>query len=142
MSSNYSETYRLVNNFKIALNNHTYSNLLLYPFGYDYNQYTEDNDTFESLSEFLVMDNGYQNILSSDLYPAAGDSDDFMYGMLTTETGETRDKIFAMTPEIGSSFWPAAIHALHTPSSLKNKSGLVSGKQHFEQYCISIIDLF
>ena len=68
----------------------------------------EDNDTFENISEFLVMDNGYQNILSSDLYPAAGDSDDFMYGMLTTETGETRDKIFAMTPEIGSSFWPAA----------------------------------
>ena len=96
------------NNFKIALNNHTYSNLLLYPFGYDYDQLTEDNETFESISEFLVMYNGYQNILSSDLYPAAGDSDDFMYGMLNTESGEIRDKIFAMTPEIGSSFWPAA----------------------------------
>lgn len=96
------------NNFKLALNNHTYSNLLLYPFGYDYNQLTEDNETFENISEFLVLDNGYQNILSSDLYPAAGDSDDFMYGMLTTESGGTRDKVFAMTPEIGSSFWPAA----------------------------------
>ena len=96
------------NNFKIALNNHTYSNLLLYPFGYDYDQLTEDNETFESISEYLVMDNGYQNILSSDLYPAAGDSDDFMYGMLATESGGNRDKIFAMTPEIGSSFWPAA----------------------------------
>ena len=29
-----------------------------------------------------------------------------MYGMLTTENNQTRDKIFAMTPEIGSSFWP------------------------------------
>ena len=42
------------------------------------------------------------------MYPAAGDSDDFMYGMLITEDNETREKIFAMTPEIGSSFWPQA----------------------------------
>ena len=96
------------NDFKLALNNHTYSNLLLYPFGYDYNQFTEDNEVFESISSLLVQQNGYENILSSELYPAAGDSDDFMYGMLTTENGGTRDKIFAMTPEIGSSFWPAA----------------------------------
>ena len=96
------------NDFKLALNNHTYSNLLLYPFGYDYNQFTEDNEVFESISSLLVQENGYENILSSELYPAAGDSDDFMYGMLTTENGGTRDKIFAMTPEIGSSFWPAA----------------------------------
>ena len=96
------------NDFKLALNNHTYSNLLLYPFGYDYNQFTEDNEVFESISSLLVQQNGYENILSSELYPAAGDSDDFMYGMLTTENSGTRDKIFAMTPEIGSSFWPAA----------------------------------
>ena len=95
-------------NFIIALNNHTYSNLLLYPYGYDYNQPTEDNDIFEFISEELVSENGYDNIISADLYPAAGDSDDFMYGMLETETGGTRNKIFAMTPEIGSSFWPAA----------------------------------
>ena len=96
------------NDFKLALNNHTYSNLLLYPFGYDYNQFTEDNEVFESISGLLVQENGYENILSSELYPAAGDSDDFMYGMLTTENSGTRDKTFAMTPEIGSSFWPAA----------------------------------
>ena len=94
--------------FILALNNHTYSNLLLYPYGYDYNQYTEDNDVYEFLSEELVKENGYDNIISADLYPAAGDSDDFMYGMLETESGTSRNKIFAMTPEIGSSFWPAA----------------------------------
>ena len=80
----------------------------MYPFGYDYNQLTEDNEIFESISDLLVQENGYDNILSSELYPAAGDSDDFMYGLLTTEEGNTRDKIYAMTPEIGSSFWPAA----------------------------------
>ena len=71
------------NDFKLALNNHTYSNLLLYPFGYDYNQLTEDNEVFENISSLLVQENGYENILSSELYPAAGDSDDFMYGMLS-----------------------------------------------------------
>tara|TARA_Y100000385_G_scaffold291801_2_gene372515 strand:- start:4490 stop:6925 length:2436 start_codon:yes stop_codon:yes gene_type:complete len=94
--------------FKIALNNHSYSQLLLYPFGYDFNQPTEDNDTFVALSKTMVSQNGYANIIASDLYPAAGDSDDFMYGLLETENGGTREKIYAMTPEIGASFWPAA----------------------------------
>ena len=93
-------------NFKLALNNHTYGNLLLYPYGYDYNQPTEDNEIYEFISSELVSENNYDNIISADLYPAAGDSDDFMYGMLTTEDNQSREKIFAMTPEIGSSFWP------------------------------------
>ena len=66
------------NNFKIALNNHTYGNLLLYPYGYDYNQITEDDDIFQFISSALVSENNYDNIISADLYPAAGDSDDFM----------------------------------------------------------------
>ena len=93
-------------NFKLALNNHTYGNLLLYPYGYDYNQPTEDNDIYEFITSELVSENNYDNIISADLYPAAGDSDDFMYGMLITEDNQIREKIFAMTPEIGSSFWP------------------------------------
>jgi len=95
-------------NFKLALNNHTYGNLVLYPYGYDYNQPTEDNEIYEFITSELVSENNYDNIISADLYPAAGDSDDFMYGMLITEDNETREKIFAMTPEIGSSFWPQA----------------------------------
>ena len=95
-------------NFRLALNNHTYGNLLLYPYGYDYNQPTEDNEIYEFISSELVSENNYDNIISADLYPAAGDSDDFMYGMLITEDNQTREKIFAMTPEIGSSFWPQA----------------------------------
>ena len=93
-------------NFKLALNNHTYGNLLLYPYGYDYNQPTEDNDIYEFITSELVSENNYNNIISADLYPAAGDSDDFMYGMLITEDNQMREKIFAMTPEIGNSFWP------------------------------------
>jgi len=96
------------NNFKVALNAHSFSNLLLYPFGYANNQPTVDDATFQAVSGFMVSDNGYANIIASDLYAAAGDSDDFMYGVLDKVGGGTRDKVFAMTPEIGSSFWPAA----------------------------------
>lgn len=94
-------------NFTIALNNHTSGQLLLYPFGYEREIYSPDNSYFELLSDAMVWDNSYSNILSSELYPASGDSDDFMYGMLTTTDGGTREKVFAMTPEIGTSFWPA-----------------------------------
>ena len=94
-------------NFTIALNNHTSGGLLLYPFGYETDRYTPDNSYFEQLSGAMVRDNRYANIVSAGLYPASGDSDDFMYGFLETVDGGTREKIFAMTPEIGPSFWPA-----------------------------------
>lgn len=87
--------------FKIAVNNHTYSSLLLYPFGYASNTPTADNAIYENISDVMVQENGYINEIASALYPAAGDSDDWMYGDTST-----KNKIFAMTPEIGTSFWP------------------------------------
>lgn len=93
--------------FTIALNNHTSGGLLLYPFGYAREKYTPDNGYYEQLSEAMVRANGYDNILSSGLYPASGDSDDFMYGYLETVDGGAREKVLAMTPEIGPAFWPA-----------------------------------
>lgn len=88
-------------NFVMAFNNHTSGDLLLYPYGYTSNLPTPENELFLGISEELVSQNGFNNILSSELYPAAGDSDDFMYGTIGTH-----DKIYAFTPEIGSSFWP------------------------------------
>tara|TARA_R100000306_G_scaffold8545_5_gene11889 strand:+ start:21476 stop:23872 length:2397 start_codon:yes stop_codon:yes gene_type:complete len=87
--------------FVMAFNNHTSGDLLLYPYGYTDDAPTAENDLFVGISEELVSRNGFSNILSSELYPAAGDSDDFMYG-----TVGTHDKIYAMTPEIGPEFWP------------------------------------
>ena len=87
--------------FKIAINNHTFSSLLLFPFGYALNVPTPDNAIYEAISGLMVQENGYTNEISSSLYPAAGDSDDWMYGDTST-----KNKIFAMTPEIGDSFWP------------------------------------
>jgi len=87
--------------FVMAFNNHTSGDLLLYPFGYAENQPTPENALFEGISKELVSKNGFSNILSSELYAASGTSDDFMYG-----TVGTHNKVYAMTPEIGPSFWP------------------------------------
>lgn len=92
--------------FEIALNYHTYGGLLLHPFGYA-NVQSADHSLFQAWSGQMVRDNGYANILSADLYPAAGDSDDYMYADDLTN----KPKIFAMTPEVGENahgFWPAS----------------------------------
>lgn len=89
-------------NFKVALNAHTYSNLLLYPYGYDLNIPSPDDSYFNKISGIMVSQNGFTNEIASALYAASGDSDDFMYGQTMNH-----NKIFAFTPEIGSSFWPA-----------------------------------
>ncbi len=89
--------------FVMAFNNHSSGDLLLYPYGYTDNAPTPENDLFEGISEELVSQNGFTNMISTDLYPAAGNSDDFLYG-----TVGTHNKIYAMTPEIGPSFWPSS----------------------------------
>jgi carboxypeptidase T len=89
--------------FVMAFNNHTSGDLLLFPYGYEENIPTPEHVLFEGISAELVSQNGFKNMISSQLYPAAGDSDDFMYG-----TVNTHDKIYAFTPEIGSQFWPPA----------------------------------
>ncbi|PCJ78355.1 MAG: hypothetical protein COA57_16180 [Flavobacteriales bacterium] len=92
-------------NFKFAFNYHTFGNLLLFPFGYD-NVPTVDDAYFKKFTVLMVEENNYANIQSVDLYPAAGDSDDWLYGDTST-----KPKIFAMTPEVGpdaDGFWPSS----------------------------------
>jgi hypothetical protein len=94
----------ITKNFKTALNYHTYSNLLLYPWGY-INQPTADNTLFIEYSSDMVAFNGY--LIGQPpalLYEVNGATDDWMYGEQTT-----KPKIISMTPEVGSSsdgFWP------------------------------------
>jgi len=91
-------------NFPIAFNYHSYSNILIYPFGYSYtNPMAQENiDIFIEIGEELVSVNGYELGTGPDLlYPVNGEACDWMFG----EHG-----IFAYTPEVGSSndgFWPA-----------------------------------
>jgi len=93
--------------FRLALNNHSWDNSLLYPYGYASNELTPENSTYLAISDMMVENNGLGMVakLSSTLYPAAGDSDDWQYGADLA----TKARIFSFTPEIGDNgFWPAS----------------------------------
>jgi hypothetical protein len=86
-------------NIRIAFNYHSYSNLLLYPWGY-FRGFTPDQLLFAAIADSATTFNGYLPIPGWVLYPTNGDSDDWMYA----EQG-----ILAFTPEVGSQddyFWP------------------------------------
>lgn len=92
--------------FTAALNNHSYSNLLIYPWGYRPNFTTPDQAVFAAWSADMTECNNFRAGTANQTvgYTANGVSDDWMYG----EQSE-KPKIFAMTPESGSfldGFWP------------------------------------
>ncbi|WP_378172170.1 M14 family zinc carboxypeptidase [Aquimarina sp. SS2-1] len=88
-------------NFIIALNNHTFGELLYFPYSYAANTPTPDEDIFIAIGTELTSQNGYTPLRDA---PFSGDSDDFMYGGTT----QPHNKIFSFTPEVGTSFWPAS----------------------------------
>lgn len=91
-------------NFKIALNYHSYSGLLLYPWGYTPDICPDDN-VFYEYSRRMTADNQFiYGPGSTTIYPSNGGSDDWMYGEQTT-----KEKILSYTPEVGNDgdgFWP------------------------------------
>lgn len=96
-----------LNNRKIraCLNYHTYSNLLIFPYGAIQTE-SPDSNIFREFTDDMVTKNNY--LAGTDMqtvnYSTRGNSDDYMYD---GEPG--RDKIFAMTPEVGGfddGFWP------------------------------------
>ncbi len=98
--------------FTSAFNAHTYGNTLLYPIGTTEAEFADHHDYFADLSGHMCSQNGYFPQKSSGLYPASGDSDDYMYKM---DIGVgMKDTIFAITPEIGTGFWPAASEVIPT----------------------------
>lgn len=93
--------------FRIVLNYHSYSNLLIYPWSYEPDLYTEDSALFVRYADVLTKENHYfSGTVNQTLYYLTnGDADDWMY----LETDE-KNKILAMTPEVGTreldGFWP------------------------------------
>ncbi len=87
--------------FKLILNHHTYSNLLIYPYGYD-EVYPEDFDVFHTYALIMTRENHYEIGTPWELlYPVNGDANDWAYGT---------HQILAMTPETGGysdGFWPS-----------------------------------
>ena len=91
-------------NFTSAFNAHTHGNTLLFPIGTTTTEFADHHDYFSDLATHMCSKNGYFPQKSSGLYPASGDSDDYMY---KEDIGVgVKDTMFVMTPEIGSAFWP------------------------------------
>lgn len=91
--------------FQLAHNHHTYSNLLIYPWGYDNINTPEPDETlYDTYAAIMTKDNGYTPGHGWEiLYPVNGDACDWMYGEQST-----KNKIFAFTQETGDSFWPSS----------------------------------
>lgn len=95
-------------NLKVLLTVHTYSELILYPWGYTNSPIDNaaDHNTFKKMAETMATWNGYTPEQSSDLYITSGDTTDWAYGTLG---------IFAFTFELspknqwgGGGFYPGA----------------------------------
>ncbi len=92
-------------NTKILLSFHTFSELILYPWGHTFDPITDtkDKDTFVKMATTMATWNHYTPEQSSELYITSGDTTDWAYG----EKG-----IFAFTFELspdsmwGGGFYP------------------------------------
>jgi carboxypeptidase T len=91
------------NNFITSFNAHTYGQYILFPIGVTTAEFAPHHNWFQDESNHQVKYNGYSAIKSSGLYPASGDSDDYMY---KSDIGvNQKDTVFAHTPEVGTAFW-------------------------------------
>lgn len=86
----------------IALNYHTFGNLLIHPWGYN-DQPTDEDSIFKAIGRSMIKENNFTLGTGTETvgYTVNGDSDDYLYG----EEGE-KNKIYSMTPEVGDGFWP------------------------------------
>ncbi|MFE1248201.1 M14 family metallopeptidase [Streptomyces sp. NPDC058766] len=92
---------------RAAIDFHTYSELVLWPFGYTYSDTTtgmtaDDRAAFKAVGQKTAASNGYTPEQSSDLYITDGSVDDYLWGA---------HKIFAYTFEMyprsgGGGFYP------------------------------------
>lgn len=107
--------------FKLALNYHSFSDLLIYPWGYS-DELTEGSEQFIKMGNELAKENKFLKGTATQTvgYNVNGTSDDWMY-----QATSNKSNIFAMTPEVGPSylgFWPPSnmIEMLCQSTLLKN----------------------
>ena len=88
--------------FATSLNSHSYGNYLIYQ--WEYQNVVAEPATFASMGAQLTSCNGFTagNAFQTVGYLASGGATDWMYGEQVA-----KPKMYAFTPEIGPSFWPA-----------------------------------
>ena len=91
----------------IAVNYHSYSNYILFPWGYD-EILTPDDSIYRAMANVMNQANGYAIGTPWELlYLVNGDSDDWMYG----EQSE-KPKTFTFTTEVGEAFYQPDINTI------------------------------
>lgn len=89
-------------NFLIANNHHTYSNLMLYPYGYSEDAVNEEVELFEEYAAIMTRVNHFACGRAWELlYTVNGEANDWMYN---------QNGVYAFTAETGTysdGFWPA-----------------------------------
>ncbi len=83
---------------------HSYSQLVLWPWGFDYPE-APNHTQLQTLGRKFAYFNGYDPSQSSDLYPAAGTTDDWAYGDLG---------VAAYTFELGTAFFQSCAYFENT----------------------------
>ncbi len=100
------------NDFEMAFNAHTYAEDILFPIGTTTAEFAPHHDYFQDYTNHMTELNGYFAQKSSGLYPASGDSDDYMYKV---DVGvNQKDTVFAHTPEVGTAFWQPSSQIVST----------------------------
>lgn len=100
------------NKFVTAFNAHTYAEDILFPIGTTTAEFAPHHDYFQEYTNRMVTYNGYTAMKSSTLYPASGDSDDYMYKV---DIGiGVKDTMFVHTPEVGTAFWQPSSEIIPT----------------------------
>jgi PKD repeat protein len=104
------------NHFITAFNAHTYAEEILFPIGTTTAEFAPHHNWFQDEGNRQVQYNGYTAKKSSALYPASGDSDDYMY-KVDIGVGQ-KDTIFAHTPEVGTAFWQPSNEIIPTSAEM------------------------
>ncbi len=92
--------------FRIALNYHSFSNLLLFPWGFSDQILPADYNVFQACAALMTSQNNYvYGPCATTIYQTNGGSDDWMYG-----EQQSKPAVLSFTPEVGdgsAGFWPS-----------------------------------
>ncbi|MDM7916680.1 MAG: M14 family zinc carboxypeptidase [Candidatus Eisenbacteria bacterium] len=98
-------------NFSFSIDYHSYGEEVMYPYGYDYSTQAPDNALLSQISQAVRdrIGGNYVSMQANQLYPAAGNSQDWHYG---------ENNCFAWIIETATEFIPpgTAIPGIVTPN--------------------------
>lgn len=91
--------------FTVALNYHSFGNIMIHPWGFN-NTLSQEDNIFKNFGKSMTQYNNYAlgTVAQTLGYFANGNSDDWMYGEAIS-----KNPVYAYTPEVGYSFWPSPV---------------------------------